>query len=283
MSYKYKIVVDSCCELPDEYVNDERFTSVPLELEVGGLRIKDDHTFDQADFLAKVAACPECPKSSCPDPEAYMNAYSADVERVYVITLSAKLSGSYNSAFLASTLYEEELEEEFGPRKIHVIDSKSASVGETQIALKLIELEEAGLSFEEITKQIDEYRDSVGTFFVIDNLDTFIKNGRIHGIKAAVATTLSVKPILAGEDGDIVQLGQALGMKKALNKMIEIIISKNIDMRGRRILISNCNCRERAQKVAEMLTNTIKAEVTILDMRGVSSMYANDGGVIVTL
>jgi len=283
MSYSYKIVVDSCCELPDEYVNDSRFTSVALELEVGEERIKDDANFVQSDFLAKVAACPECPKSACPDPEAYMKAYSSDVERVYVITLSSKLSGSFNSALLASTLYEEELEEEFGPRKIHVIDSKSASVGETQIALKLVELEESGLSFDEIVEKIEEYRDSIGTFFVIDNLDTFIKNGRIHGLKAAVATTLSVKPILAGEDGDIIQLGQALGMKKALNKMVEIIISKNFDMRGRKILISNCNCRERAEKVAEMLTKSICAEVKILDMRGVSSMYANDGGVIVTL
>ena len=279
----YKIVVDSCCELPSQYVNDDRFISVPLELQVGDDRIKDDATFDQADFLAKVAACPECPRSACPDPEAYMNAYSSDCERVYVITLSAKLSGSYNSAVLAASLYEEELADEFGPRKIHVIDSKSASVGETQVALKLVELEEQGLSFEEICEAIDEFRDSVGTFFVIDNLDTFIKNGRIKGIKAAVASTLPIKPVLAGEDGDIVQLGQAMGMKKGINKMVEIILEKNYDMTGRRIVISNCNCPDRARKVASMLTEHLNAEVIILDMRGVSSMYANDGGIIVTL
>ena len=280
----YRIVVDSCCEIPEAYLGDEHFISVPLELQVGDLRIKDDETFDQLDFLAKVAACPECPRSSCPDPETYMKAYASDVERIYVITLSSKLSGSYNSAVLAADLYEEEYEEEYGPRKIHVIDSMTASAGETQIALKLLELESGNLTFEQIVPLIDAYRDSVSTYFVIDNLETFIKNGRIHGVKAAVATTLSVKPVLAGEDGDIVQLGQALGMKKGINKMIEIINASGKDMSGRRIIISNCNCRDRAEYIASKLAVTYpNVEIIHEDMRGVSSLYANDGGVIVTL
>lgn len=283
MTYNYRIVVDSCCELPSEYKNDSRFTSVPLELQVGDYRIKDDENFNQADYLARVAACPECAKTACPDPEAYMNAYAIEAERVYVITLSSKLSGSYNSAVLASNLYEEEMEEEHGKRKIHVIDSKSASVAETQIVFKLIEFEEAGMDFDTICENIDKFRDSIGTYFVIDNLDTFIKNGRITGIKAAVATTLSVKPILAGDDGEIVQLGQALGMKKAINKMVEIILSKEIDMTNRRIMISHCNAPQRAENVARMLTGVLNSEVLILDTDGVSTTYANDGGIIVTL
>lgn len=279
----YKIVVDSCCELPEQYINDDRFISVPLELQVGDYRIKDDATFDQADFLARVAACPECPRSACPDPETFMNAYASNAERIYVITLSSKLSGSYNSAKLAADLYEEEMEEEFGPRQIHVIDSLSASAAETQIALKLIELEESGLSFEQICLVIDAFRDSIGTYFVINNLDTFIKNGRIKGIKAAVATTLNVKPILAGNEGSIVQLGQAVGMKKAVNRMIEIILEKDRDLTGRKIIITHCNCIERASHIANKLKEHINLETIIMDTRGVSSLYANDGGVIVTI
>lgn len=280
---RYRIVVDSCCELPVQYKNDDRFTSVPLELQVGNERIRDDETFNQTEYLAKVAACPECARSACPDPETYMKAYSIETERVYVITLSSKLSGSYNSALLAADLYEEEMAEEYGSRKIHVIDSKSASAAETQIALKLIELEDQGLSFEEIVEKIEAFRDSIGTYFVINNLDTFIKNGRIKGIKAAVATTLSVKPILAGNEGEIVQLGQALGMKKAINKMVEIILSNKISLAGRRIIISECNCPDRAKSVADMLTASLDLEVMILSMAGVSTTYANDGGIIVTL
>ena len=71
----YKIILDSCGELPAEYKADARFENVPLGLEVGDYQIMDDENFNQKEFLAKVAACPTCPKSSCPSPERYMEAY----------------------------------------------------------------------------------------------------------------------------------------------------------------------------------------------------------------
>ena len=72
---RYKIVVDSCCELPNELKEDVRFERVPLGIEVGEYQILDDESFNQAEFLEKVAAYPKCPKSSCPSPERYMNAF----------------------------------------------------------------------------------------------------------------------------------------------------------------------------------------------------------------
>ena len=78
----YKIVVDSCCELPEYLKKDPHFEIVALGLEVGEDRIWDDETFDQHDFLKKVAQCPECPRSSCPSPERYMNAYRTEAEHL---------------------------------------------------------------------------------------------------------------------------------------------------------------------------------------------------------
>ena len=102
---RYKIVVDSCCELPESFKTDMRFEIVPLTLIVGDLYEKeDDRDFDQREFLNAVAACPECPKSACPSPERYLKAYETEAERVYVVTLSSKLSGSYNSAVLGKNL-----------------------------------------------------------------------------------------------------------------------------------------------------------------------------------
>ena len=142
---------------------------------------------------------------------------------VYVITLSSHLSGSYNSAVLGMNLYREK----YGKKQIHVIDSESASCGETQIVKKLVELEEQGLSFEEIVKQIEEFRSNVHTYFVLDNLDTLRKNGRLSRVKAFVASTLAVKPVMGStDDGNIVQRGQAIGMKKALVKMADIILGE---------------------------------------------------------
>ena len=126
----YKIILDSCGELPPLYKKDERFEIVSLGIEVGDYRIMDDENFNQKEFLEKVAACPTCPKSSCPSPESYMEAYHCDAEHVYVVTLSSKLSGSYNSAVLGKNLYMEK----YGKKDIHICDSHSASGGETQIA-----------------------------------------------------------------------------------------------------------------------------------------------------
>ena len=119
----YKIVVDSCCELPDELKKDPRFEIVPLGIEVGDWRIQDDETFNQAEFLRRVAECPECPRSSCPSPDRYKQSFDCDAEHIYVVTLSANLSGSHNSAVLGKNLYEEKHHD----KKIHVVDSKSAS------------------------------------------------------------------------------------------------------------------------------------------------------------
>ena len=119
---KYKIIVDSCGELTPEMKQDERFASAALTLEVGADTIVDDDSFDQADFLAKVAASKESVKSACPAPESYMEAYSK-ADDIYVVTLSAELSGSYNSAVLGKNLYEEEN----GTKNIHVVNSRGAA------------------------------------------------------------------------------------------------------------------------------------------------------------
>lgn len=112
----YKIVADSCCEFPLTLANDPRYESVALGLEVEGEVIIDDETFNQKEFLAKVAASPKCPKSYCPSPENFKEAYRTEAENVFVFTLSSKLSGSYNSAELGKKMYEEE----YGKKNIFV-------------------------------------------------------------------------------------------------------------------------------------------------------------------
>lgn len=159
----YKIAIDSCGELLDEWKNDGRIESIPLTLTVGGENIIDDENFDQKDFLKKVAACPECPKSACPSPERYMKAYECDAEHIYAVTLSAELSGSYNSAILGKNLFLEEQPE----KKVHVFNSKSASGGQSLIAMKIVECEEKGLSFEEVVSEVEKYIEEMNTFFCV--------------------------------------------------------------------------------------------------------------------
>lgn len=277
----YKIIIDSCGELLEEWKNNEHFESVALTLNVGGENIIDDETFDQADFLKKVAACPECPKSACPSPERYMRAFDCDADHIYAVTLSAELSGSYNSAVLGSNL----LNEEKPGRQIHVFNSRSASVGQTLIAMKIQECEEAGYSFDKVLETVDAYIAGQHTFFVLDNLETLRKNGRLSKAKALVASALKIKPVMGSTDeGSICQLDQARGMNKALVKMAEQIVAKTQDSETKTLAISHCNCHERAVLLRNALQERMNVkDIVILDTAGVSSMYANDGGVIVAV
>lgn len=277
----YKIIVDSCCELPDAYKNDPRFERIPLTLDVGDYQILDDEHFNQREFLDKVAAYPKCPKSACPSPERYRDAYRTDAEHIYCVTLSSHLSGSYNSAVLGKNLYEEK----YGTKDIYICDSESASIGETQLAMKFMEWEEEGtMTFAQIVKKAEAFRDAMNTYFVLDNLETLRKNGRLSGVKALIASTLSIKPVMGAIKGVIIQKGQSVGMKKALAKMADIIVGEGKNLDAKILYISHCNCPDRAAFIKELLLARTKfKDVKILDTAGVSSMYANDGGVIVAV
>ncbi len=278
----YKIIVDSCGELPEELKKDGHFMTVSLELEVGGVRIRDDETFDQLDFLRRVKESPDCPKSSCPAPEEYMRAYEGEAEHVYAVTLSDKLSGSYNSAALGKSLYAEEHKDK---KKIYVFNSRSASVGETLIGMKVQEYEEAGLPFEEIVAKTEAYIDEMNTYFVLETLETLRKNGRLTNLKAFIANTLNIKPVMGSTDeGAICQLDQARGMNRALEKMVAKMISRTKDCENKILAIAHCNCPDRAVLVREKIEKVAKfKKIIIIDTAGVSSMYANDGGVIMAV
>ena len=275
----FKIVIDSCGELLEEWKKDSRFESVPLTLYVGSESIIDDETFNQRDFLDKVAACPECPRSACPSPERYRQAFDCDADHIYGITLSAELSGSYNSAQLGRNLVLEEHPE----KKIYVFNSRSASIGQTLIGMKIQEFEDAGMEFEEIIRKVEDYIREQHTFFVLENLDSLRKNGRLSLVKALVANALKIKPVMGSTDeGAIRQVDQARGINKALIKMAEQVVAVTKDSERKTLAISHCNAETKAMLLRDALLEKLNfARVVVVDTAGVSSLYANDGGVIV--
>lgn len=277
----FKIAIDSCGELLEEWKHDDRFESIPLTLMVGSETIIDDETFDQKEFLRKVAECPECPRSACPSPERYMKAFRCSADHIYGVTLSAELSGSYNSAVLGRNL----LLEEEPDKKIHIFNSCSASIGQTLIAMKIQELEEAGNPFEEVVEKVEAYISEQTTYFVLENLETLRKNGRLSKVKALVASALRIKPVMCSTpEGNIMQLDQARGINKALVKMVDHIAERTKDSGKKHLAISHCNCAARAALLKEAFQERLHPiSITVLDTAGVSSMYANDGGVIVVV
>ena len=223
-----------------------------------------------------VDRCPECPRSSCPSPENYMQHFEG-AENVFVVTLSSKLSGSYNSAMLAKQIYQENHPDV----KIHVFDSKSAAAAQHLICERLERYIEQELDFKTIVEKTEEYVGEIRTLFVLDSLDTMRKNGRITKVKALAANMLNIKPVLHGVDGEIQQLDQARGMNKALNKLLSHIEKEGYD-NTKPVRITQCGSMERSKNVRKILMEQFGfTDVKILDASGISSTYESRGGVIV--
>lgn len=274
----YRIIGDSCTDLPENLKEDPHFMLVPLSIHIEEHTIIDDETFDQADFLKRMNESRECPKSSCPAPEAYMEAFKT-ADDIYVVTLSGNLSGSYNSAVLARKLYLEE-----NPHKnIGVIDSCSASVGQMLLAMKIQELVKKGCPFDEVMEQVEKFRSEMNTKFVLETLDTLRKNGRLNNITAVICSVLNIKPIMGGTpDGQITKLGQARGIARAIADMAKMIAEDALDPENRTLGIAHCNNYKRALYTKDEILKRIRFKNwVIVDTAGISSLYANDGGIIV--
>ena len=285
-----RIIADSCCEFPEDLKKNVESERVPLVLTVDDHEIVDDESFDQKSFLKLLAGCKGVPRSACPSPDSFLKAYerggdTKEEEWVFVVTLSSSLSGSYNSAELARELYEEGHNDDVnGPaRRIHVFDSKTASGGEAQIALKAYELYSEGCSFDEIVEKCEDYITHLNTYFVLESLEVFRKNGRLSNTKAFAANMLNLKPVCKGVNGAIEPAAIQRGIKNALKKMIEVSLEGIKDTRERILIINHCNCYERACSVlADFISKAEFKATMILDTAGVSSLYASDGGIIIS-
>lgn len=274
---EYKIVVDSCTDLPKILKEDPAIKVVPLTLMVGDLVYMDNQEFDQNKFLQTMKASPSSPKSACPSPDDYLKEFNGG-DNVFAVTISAELSGSYNSAELAKRLYLEE-----NKKDIEVINSRSASVGQTLIVMKIKELISEGYSFRSIVEKVNAFRSDMKTKFVLESLDNLKKSGRLSNIKALVANVLNIKPIMgATPEGTITKIDQARGIKKALIAMAKTIERDVIRPKERILGIAHCNCLERAQFFKEEILKLVPfKDCFIVDTAGVSTMYANEGGIIV--
>ena len=126
----YRLICDSCTDLTAEMLQEPHTVKVPLTIQVGPETVVDDENFRQKELLQKMRAWPDAPKTACPSPAAYMKQFLDDGDN-YIVTLSGRLSGSYNAAVQAKTIYQDE----GGKGNVHVFNSRSASSGQVQVAL----------------------------------------------------------------------------------------------------------------------------------------------------
>ena len=276
----FKIIGDSCTDPVPELVNAPEYAMVPLIIRVGNQEYVDNGMLDTEELIARMAASPEGTGTACPAPQWYLDAFEG-ADEVYVVTLSAELSGSYNSAMQAREICLEEHPE----KKIHIFNSHSASAGQSALLIKLFELCRAGLSFEQVIAQADHFIAHLTTLFVLENLDNLRKNGRLNELQALITGTLRIKLVMEGTPaGTIGKLGQALSVRQALSKMADAAAekAKKHGIEGRTLVISHCNCPDRAIYVRNLLFKKLPfTKVEILRTGGISTVYAGDGGVVV--
>ena len=275
-----KIVVDSGCDISDETIAAKKINlqRIPLDMRIGDEDFVDDENLDIDDYLEKMLAYKEAVKTSAPSPGLFKKGFE-DAQSVYVVTISQKLSGSYNSAVVGRRLA---LEDDPG-KFIHVIDSKSASAAMQSIVLKIQEFIQKNFSDLEIVEKISEFLKTLKTYILFERYDNLVKTGRLKPYIARIASILSIKPICYANDGEIEMLDKVRGYKKAVSRLIEIMINDKVDFASRVLSITHVRCYEKALALKDAILAKIKfKEVIITSATGICTTYANKGGIVIS-
>lgn len=275
----YKIVADSSHDMNKELESKLDVALVPFKLYLGEEEIIDDDKLDVIHFIERMVKSDGVPRTACPSPQQFIEAFE-ECKQVFTVTISAALSGTYNAAMLAAQMYKEDHPE----AKVHVFDSKSASIGETLISMKVRELAGAGMDFESIVEKGEEYIANMRTFFISESLDNLMKNGRISKLSGTIATVLNIKPIMgADDDGNIVLLEKARGSKKAFKKLLDMISEAAPNAGERTLAISHVNNPDRAAWLkAEIEKRLSFKDIVVVQTKGLSSLYCDNKGIILS-
>ena len=277
-----KILVDSCCDTGDRLFENTKLDVAPLVITIDGVSYVDDGSVDIPSYLDAMKRSPNPARSACPSPQLYAEKMASDAEDCFVVTLSSKLSGSYNAAMVGKQLAAETAPDQ----RVHVFDSESACAGETYLALMLRDLIAAGKPFEEIVAAVEEKIRSLHTLFVLDSLENLVKNGRVSRAIGLIAGVLSIRLVMSDDGtGGIKQLSKARGIRGALSQMVDTV-KKHTDglaAGSQRLVLSYCNCLDRAREVQSMIRERCPAigEIVLTPTSALSSMYAYDGGIVI--
>lgn len=279
MNIKRKIVADSSCELISEIIDGLDIELIPFNIEIADEQIVDDGTLNTSEFIEKMSKSKGHIKSAAPSPNLFLESYK-NADEIFAVCLTGKLSATFGNAVLGKKMFLEE----YSDKKIHVFDSGSAGPGESLIVYKIGELIKKDLSFEEIVEQVENFIKKMKTFFVLDSVENLVANGRISKTKAFIVNALNIKPVLYAKDGVIEIYEKVRGLRKAHKRLVEIIgelfpNSKN----EKTLIISHCNCLDKAKSIKKSIEAFYDFKnIMIVGMKGLTSMYAYDQGIIIS-
>lgn len=274
-----KIVMDTCIDLNNQVFDNERIMKrVPFKIIIDNEEIIDLNV-EQSELITKMKNSKNKIATSCPSPHDFLEAFR-ECKNNFVVTISEKLSGSHNSAMLAKEMLKEECSESF----VHVFDCKTATAGASLVVLRLKQLIEEKINPDQIIEEINKYIAEMKTFLLAERLDNLAKNGRISSQKAFIGNLLQVVPIMCSNtNGEIILKEQVRGRKKALNRVLDIIGEEGSNIESKILGITHVNCREKAECLKVEIANRYNfKDIVIFEAGGLSVIYADDGGIVIS-
>lgn len=218
-----RIIVDSACDITQEEAKQYGVEVLPLTTTFGAEEYLDGVTLTPRAFFEKLIETDVLPKTSQVTPFAYQQKFREVAnagDTAVCITLSAKLSGCYQSAVIALEGYSD---------RVVLVDSENVCVGEQILVRLALSLREEGKSAREIAETLERKKKDVRLIALLDTLEYLKKGGRISSTVAFAGGLLSIKPVISIENGEVVVLGKARGSKNGHNLLSELVRREGID------------------------------------------------------
>ena len=276
---KIKLLVDGGCDLPKETLEKYNIGIVGLNISFGEESFIGGLEIDNETFYKRMKEEKELPKTSCPSPDRFIEAYKGE-EDVLLLTVSSKLSGTYSSAKLAKDMYDSE----FGDKKVEVLDTMSGSIGQGLLAIKASELISNGKSLDEVIEALNVLKEDILFYGTLETLDNAIKGGRINPIAGKIINALNFKAIIQVTEGIVKPIDKARGVNNSLKKILDYV-DNNINQPSDRVLaIAHAYCNEKAVKIKESLESKYDfKEIIIAEIGPVMGTYTSEGAILVSI
>ena len=274
---KIKIITYGSCDLSHEVLNKFNINVVPLGVSFGEEHYTAGVDIDNKEFYAKMKDSKELPKTFCPSPENFCKEYQCEEDKIIVIALSSKLSGTYNSASLARDLYLSEHKE----KDIRVIDSMTGSIGAGLLLIKAAKMISEGKDIDEIVEAIENLKEKISFYGTLETLENAIKGGRINPLAGKIIGALNFKAIVQIKDGVVKPIDKARGESNSIKKVANYITSSIEDTKDKILCLMHANCPEKAHKLLSIIEKTHKFdEVYISEVGPVMGTYTSEGAVL---
>lgn len=274
---KVRIVTDRASDLPDNIAAKYGIEIAEMDVAFGEDVYYDGKGITIEDFYARMKKEKELPKTSCPSPDKFLEIYKKNDSDVLVLTLTSKLSATYNCAVLANDMYNEEEH----TNKVKIMDTMSGSIGQGILAVYAAQLVEHGKNIDEISEEVEKLIDNTKFIGVLQTLENAIKGGRISRLAGSIINTFNFKALVQINEGLVKPFDKARGENGSMKKLVDLFLEGASDTEKKTLFIGYSNCLAKAEKVRDMiLERKSYREVVFCGIGTVMGTYTSDGCVL---